>query len=89
MCCLKLLIENQKAVNIFLKMKAWSKERGKGREMERESSTFYIFSGKICHLLLTFSLTSVLYLSTEDDRSACEEVKMSAIGNGCSDSCFL
>ena len=65
------------------------KREGGGKETRQESSTCCVSSGKICHPLLTFSLTSVLYLSTGDDRSACEEVKMSTIRNGHLDPCLL
>lgn len=78
---LKLFIENQKAVSIFLRRKLWLKKREGERRRERVVH-FRYSQVKTCHSLVTFSLTTALYLRMEGDRFACESVQMSTFRNG-------
>lgn len=78
---LKLFIENEKAVSIFLRRKLWPKKREMERRRERVVHFGYS-QVKTCHFLVTLSLTTALCLSREGDRFACESVQKSTFRNG-------
>lgn len=87
MHCLKLFIENQKAVSMFLNSKVWLREKEKEEKGVRVHFRCFQVK-KMCPPLLTFSLPTVLHLSTGVTVSVYQSLKMSTVGHGPLDHVF-